>query len=316
MNKVFWLIVAVDAALFLVLLIATLLQSGPSDGGKEMALTFGVVLPAVVIGSAVLLYVFSTSTTWRTLALVIVAGPGLLLAGIHLRDFYINYQIAQKSAGRGYFSGSAMKDMGQAVVSRDLATLRRLAPKVNLNEIGERGMTLVRLAVTTAGTLAPDGKELSPEVSVVRTLISLGAKPDPALEEATKLENPEILKLLLEAGADPNSEVSGSGVVFAWLRILPVENLRLLVQHGTGVNSRDQYGSPLLLRAAEEENWDAVIFLIHQGADVRLADKSGKTLSSLIEDRLSDSARYGSQVDPGLLKVKALMTSGRKQSQD
>jgi hypothetical protein len=181
MNKAFWVIVAIDTLLFLFLFIGTIVQPGPSDGGREMALAFSVILPGVVIGLAVLLYVFSSSTTWRVIALFVVAGPGLLIAGIHLRSAYLDYAIAQNAAGRGYFSGQALKDMGQAVVRRDVAALRQSAPKANVNEVGSDGMTLLRLAVMEADSAQSGGKNPPSEVPIVRVLIALGAKPDSGL---------------------------------------------------------------------------------------------------------------------------------------
>ena len=89
MNKVFWAVVAVDTALFLILLISGLMESGHADGGREMGLAFYVILPAIFIGLAVLMYVRSTSVIARWLALVIVAGPGLLIAGARVRDAYL-----------------------------------------------------------------------------------------------------------------------------------------------------------------------------------------------------------------------------------
>ena len=61
MNKIFWTVVAVDAALFMFLLISGLTESGNSSGGREMGLAFYVILPGIFIGLAVLLYVRSSS---------------------------------------------------------------------------------------------------------------------------------------------------------------------------------------------------------------------------------------------------------------
>ena len=95
MNKIFWAVVAVDAALFLFLLISGLTESGNSSGGREMGLAFFVILPGIFIGLAVLLFVRSTSTIARTLALLIVAVPGILIVGARVRDAYLNYLIRQ-----------------------------------------------------------------------------------------------------------------------------------------------------------------------------------------------------------------------------
>ena len=95
MQKLFWALVAVDAGVFLYLLIATLKQRSPADGGREMALFFGVLLPGAVVGLGILLYVFSNSTTWRAVALLIVAAPLLLVAMVRARSAYIDYAVRQ-----------------------------------------------------------------------------------------------------------------------------------------------------------------------------------------------------------------------------
>jgi hypothetical protein len=95
MNKIFWAVVAVDAALFLFLLVSGLREGGNSSGGREMGLAFYVILPGIFIGLAVLLYVRSSSTIARTLALLIVAVPGLFIVGARVRDAYLNYLIRQ-----------------------------------------------------------------------------------------------------------------------------------------------------------------------------------------------------------------------------
>lgn len=61
MNKVFWAIVAVDAAIFVALLVAGLAARVHQDGGREMGLIFGVILPGIFVAVAVLLHVLSKS---------------------------------------------------------------------------------------------------------------------------------------------------------------------------------------------------------------------------------------------------------------
>ena len=105
MQKVFWTLVAVDAGLFFFLLIATLKQRSPADGGREMALFFGVLLPGVVVGLGILLYVLSSSTTWRLVALLIVAAPLLFIAAVRARSAYIDYAVRQDSLHRSASPG-------------------------------------------------------------------------------------------------------------------------------------------------------------------------------------------------------------------
>lgn len=99
MNKVFWAIVAVDAALFVALLVAELTARAHPDGGREMGVIFGVILPGLFVAVAVLLYVLSKSLPLRVIALGMVAAPLLLIAGARLRSAWIDYQVRQNTAG-------------------------------------------------------------------------------------------------------------------------------------------------------------------------------------------------------------------------
>ncbi len=170
MKPLFWSVVALDAALFLGLLIATLAQrAGANDGGREMGIFFFVLVPAVIIGVAVLLYVFTQALAWKILALIIVAGPGLFIAGGQIRSAYIDYMVRQHTAGRGFFTTPELDEMGAAVVAADIATLRRLGPKVDVNAVGEQGRTLIGMATTLAFEAA-DGADAQRRRAVIEVV--------------------------------------------------------------------------------------------------------------------------------------------------
>jgi hypothetical protein len=308
-NKAFWAIVVIDAALFAFLLIVTLMQPGSSSGGREMSLVFSIVLPAIVIGLAVLLFVRSSAPTFRMIALLIVAGPGILLALVHLRSAYIDYMVRQNASGRGYFSGPQLREMGAAVVRRDVVALRSAAPGADVNAMGKSDMTLMRLAVEEEFSSQPAGESPSSELPVIRALLALGAKPDSGLETATKIKNAKVIQTLLEAGANPNLIVNQSPVAFSWIAVMPVENLRLLVEHGGDLNAKDDSGIPLVQAAAAAENWDDVLYLLEKGADVNHTDSSGRTLTALLTDKLNSYNTYGRPVPEKLKRVNAILSS-------
>ncbi len=310
MNKAFWAITAVDAALFVFLLVVTLMQPGPSSGGREMALVFSILLPALVLGLAVLLYLFSKSTGLKVTALVVVAGPGLLLAGIYVRSAYIDYLVQQNASGRGYFSGKAMREMGAAIVRRDVPALQRASAGVDVNTVGDSDMTLLRLAVEEEFASQSATANTSSELPIVKALLALGAKPDPGLDTATKVKDPQILRALLDAGANANLKVSDSPVAFSWIAVMPVENLRLLADHGADLNAKDLSGTPLMLSAAEAENWDAVLFLMQKDVDVRQSDRSGRTLQAFVADKLDSYKASGREVPDQMNCIKTLLSSG------
>jgi hypothetical protein len=307
MNPFFWAVVALDVALFLGLLISMLVQRGGSEsGGREMGIAFFVIAPLLLIGAAVLLYVFTRSPVWKIIALIIVAGPGLFIAGGRIRSAYIDYVVRQNALGRGYFSTSEMKAMGAAVVEADLATLQRIGPTVDVNAVGERGTTFIGMATEQAFD-APDEKRARRRRAVIETLLRLGAKPGPAMSAALKVKDPAILEALLKAGADPNALTEqGSPLVFEWLSIMPVENLRLLVQHGLNVNVV-QYNTPLAVEVTLKRRWDLLLLLAQSGADLAKARDDGRNVAGELAIRVEEAKTEGREPPPDLLRVRELL---------
>lgn len=334
MNPIFWSVVALDAALFLGLLISMLVQRGGSaDGGREMGIAFFVIAPLLLIGVAVLLYLFTRSPVWKVIALIIVAGPGLLLAGTRIRSAYIDYVVRQNALGRGYFSSATMKAMGAAVVAADIATLQRLGPTVDVNTVGERGMTLIGLATDQAfgapeeersSTGPGAGSSNEPSVpgpqpaaiphrgrrrAVIETLLRLGAKPNPtATSTALKVRDPAVLGALLNAGADPNALTErGTPLVFEWLSVMPAENLKLLIQHGLNVNVA-QYDTPLPVEVTLQRRWDLLLLLAQSGADLtKPRGVDNRNVAGELATRMEEAKSEGRQPPPELLRVRELL---------
>jgi ankyrin repeat protein len=92
---------------------------------------------------------------------------------------------------------------------------------------------------------------------------------------------------------------------------MPVENFRLLHEHGANLSAIDQIGTPLILKAAEEENWPVVSYMLEHGANLRQADRQGRTLALLVADRLASYAQSGREVPSGLQRVNTLLEKDR-----
>lgn len=309
MNPIFWSIVALDVALFVGLFVSMLVQRGGSEnGGREMGIAFFVIAPLLLIGVAVLLYVLSSSTVWKVISLVIVAGPGLMIAGGQIRGAYIDYVVRQNALGRGYFSSAAMKSMGSAVVQADLTTLQRLGPTVDVNAVGERGVTLIGMATDQAFD-APDEKRTRRRLAVIETLLRLGAKPGPAMSTALKVKDPAVLTALLNAGADPNGLTEqGGALVFEWLATMPVENLRLLIQHGLNVNVV-QHRTPLPVEVTLQRRWDLLLLLAQSGADLTKPRDDGRNVADELSIRVEEAKSEGREPPPDLLRVRELLSA-------
>lgn len=128
----------------------------------------------------------------------------------------------------------------------------------------------------------------------VKVLLSLGASvytPDSgwsvlllSILTGHNTDTSEDVKMLLEAGADPNiKSVYGITPLMAAAFCSKYENdtLRVLLDAGANVNQQDNDGNTALMYAAKYTNLysteDTIQYLLTSGADVNLQDKNGWT---------------------------------------
>jgi uncharacterized protein len=314
MTPIFWAFVALDAALFLILVVLGFASSGPSDGGREMSLIFFVFLPAIIVGAGVLLFTKAESSGLRLVALLIVAGPGLFIAAARLRSAVIDYQVRQNAAGSGYFSSRALKRAGVAVVRHDAATIAGLDRGIDLNTRGRHGMTLMELAVSQA-FIPPS--ELAPgaaPIDVIRALLSHGADPNAGLEIATKLPDSTVLSLLLDAGAKPGYTDDRGTAALRWLNVMPLANFTALLDRGLDVNLIDEFGTPIIIAAAQDDRWDYVLMLMDRGADASRVARNGTRLADVVQSRVESTTDRPPEMKADIARVKARLGTGKPQS--
>lgn len=308
-TPTFWAFVALDGALFAILVVLSIVDPGHPDGGREMGLIFAVIIPAIVIGGAVLLFVKAESSASRVAALIIVAGPGLLIGGARLRSAAIDYQVHQNSTGRGYFSTRGLKRAGAAVVQRDVAALAALDRSVDVNTKGRHGVTLMELAVSQAFDSTAWSSAGSTPLDVVRALLARGADPNAGLEIATKLPDTTILSALLGAGAKPGFTNDNGPVAFQWLNVMPPANFIALLDHGLDVNLNDAFGTPLIIAAAENDRWNFVLLLMDRGADASRIARNGTRLGDVVQSRIESTSERPPEMKGDIARVQARLTA-------
>lgn len=314
MDIAFWSIAAIDAILFTVILsLDSSRSSGQSDNGA-MFLFF--IVPSVLIGLAILMYYFCRSTALRSIALVIVTGPGLVIMYRLTSEVYINYELDQERKGQVYFSGTAMNALAAAVVRGDVPAMMKIGPEVAVDMVGDRegwdGMTLLALTVHRAlaqqhAAAQPTAQPPITYLPVVQALIDLGAKPGVGLHDAILLKDPAILTVLLKAGGDPN-QANGNGLLAAHaVENGSAENFRLLAANGLNVNLVER-GDPLSVKAAIYKRWEKLAILIAHGADFkkpRYGD--GRNVAGEVTDAIAQVKAKGGEPEPALLRVQALI---------
>ncbi|MEO8805291.1 MAG: ankyrin repeat domain-containing protein [Burkholderiaceae bacterium] len=309
LGQAFWAIAAIDAVLLAVLLVMTLQQrSVQNDGGREMGLFFFIMLPGFVLALAMLLFHFSTSLPAKSIALFIVLVPGLYFAKQQIEGSIVDRRIEANRLGVGYFDTEPMRQMGAAVVRRDVETLMRIGPGVDVNAPGRDTMTLLLLAVSSADSRVSDGSDLP----VVRALLALGAKADAAMHTACVRLDSDLLATLLAAGGNPNLKAGGhQALVFDTMSSITPSNFRLLAQHGLDLNSRS-YDDPLPVQLSIYRRWDLLAIAIELGADTTRARPDGRNVADELAGQIDEEKKAGREPPADLLHASALLAVVRK----
>jgi ankyrin repeat protein len=122
------------------------------------------------------------------------------------------------------------------------------------------------------------------DLSTLRTLIrdpgpkSQDAHGNSPLMYAAAVGSLESMRLLLEAGADPNVANAFAATPLMWCAG-DARKVGLLLSKGAKVDVRSKLGrTPLLIAAAYDGAIEAARLLIQRGADVNARDKSGMSV--------------------------------------
>ncbi len=139
----------------------------------------------------------------------------------------------------------------------------------------------------------------------------------------------EVVRLLLEAGADVNAtgdDVLRGRATALSLAVRRPDVAKLLIDAGAVMNARDSSGETPLMSAASDGSSESVQLLLKAGAEVNAKDPSGKTPLSFAEESLrgararlqgyhgtsDDYARDVSRVEAQERVVELLKAAGRK----
>ena len=278
MKILFWLLVAGDTAALLLLFVLGLAAAPSSRTSPFTVAAYMLVVPALVLGAAVLLFMRSSSALGRSVA-VLLAGAPLLIVLVQRALTTIEIRQSVNDAGDiVYFRPGPLREIAEAIPRNDTVTIARLVPTVDVNTRGFSNATLLGRALHQLKTMPT-------EHGTIRILLDAGADPnlvadDLPLEIAIQQSEhagTEPVRLLLKAGAKPNTiGTFGTPVFFMASGItVPLEVLTLVLDNGADLKLTDRDGRTILFQAANSSNWKAVRLLLERGADYKV----GKTLN-------------------------------------
>ncbi|MEZ4888493.1 MAG: ankyrin repeat domain-containing protein [Chitinophagales bacterium] len=227
----------------------------------------------------------------------------------------LSYRI-QKNKGSIYFDAKPMQDMAVAIQKGYVETVEELAPQIqsDINQISKNQTTLLHLAVQGRyGTELIDGKLLEGNrmLEMVEILLKNGADPnihhhyyDPPLVYASDFNSTQLLGLLLQYGANPNTkDNTGVPILCKFIRQnVPQleEKVALFLENGADPNiefSNVGWSGTLslLMMAAEEQQWGVCKLLLEKGAnpDFQPSSEYAKTFGQWLEYHQADYAEKG-----------------------
>lgn len=278
----FWALVVLDVLGIGLFFLLGLAAAGSTKSNPILVALLLLVLPALPLVAAVFMFTRTTSPGIKFFALLSAAAPLLIaVAGRTFAEATMRLTTNEEGEMTWYRAGPE-REIAEAIMRNDSATVARVAPTAKVNKKGAAGMTLLVLSLRQM--------EESPEaqVAIVRSL--LAAKADPNLDgqydyplalavgESGKA-GLEPMKMLLDAGANPNQRTSFSHPVWfsgTFVAASP-EALPMLLDRGADINAETKDGETALISVAMTRRWDVALLLLQRGADW----KRGKNVSGL-----------------------------------
>jgi hypothetical protein len=307
-----WLFAALTAmnlAALGLLFVLGLAAAKPSHTPMLSVLGFFLV-PAAVLAGVVWLYWRSPWPGAKALAFGLTALPPLVLVGGAL--------FSSGAAWRAGLAPGTADRWGQP----DLAQQQRLEAAIKAQDAPavDRIVSDPQRRLDDRAALAAALRQIEQDpqqIAVLRRLLAAGVKPnaggagEAALATAIRISRStgaEPVRLLLQAGADPNLR-SASGP--AWFAALSPRTdpavLPALLERGADLHAVDMAGSGALHWAAQHLNWSATALLVERGAEWQAyRSPDGQGLRQLV-----DQQRRRHPQDPALARLDRLLRPSR-----
>ena len=186
-----------------------------------------------------------------------------------------------------YFTGPLLP-LAQAIESNDLSVLeQRLAQSsgAQYQNAEQNGMSLLLYAMMNRrkkAMLVLLKYHVDPNQS---THLGENKRQVQPVGIAAGGEDPEILKILLDHGGNPNSRYNDEPALFVAADASLFEHMRLLLERGADINSIAPDGRTAIITLADHAEFDQVAYLIKKGADINKPDNHGATLAFSVQSR-------------------------------
>ncbi|KAI5627115.1 ankyrin repeat domain-containing protein 26 isoform X1 [Silurus asotus] len=166
-----------------------------------------------------------------------------------------------------------LSKLHKAAFNGDLAKLRQLAKKSDLNQLDKENRTALHIACVHGHT------------EVVQYLVENKVKLNlcdnqnrSALMKAVQCQQDRCVSILLEHEADPNLvDINGNTALHLAARIPSLTVALKLLEHEANINAQNKEGNSPLILSVEESHAEMAEFLLKEGADVNLQNQEKRT---------------------------------------
>ncbi|CAH3693320.1 MULTISPECIES: ankyrin repeat domain-containing protein [Serratia] len=215
---------------------------------------------------------------------------------------------------RDFFVGRQL-DIAQLIYDGDEVKLNEKLPSISKEELNrpvKADMTLLFWSVLNAIY----DKNTPKRLSIITDLVKAGADPlqprpeggsSPA-EFVLQGDKDVWIKAMLDGGLPPNSrdKVHNEPIIFEALDAKNTETLKVMLDYGADINTRDSLGNTLLISSLDSRSFDHTILLLERGADSKIKGKFGWTMGNQLQrfiDRGVGDAEDKEKID----KIKELL---------
>lgn len=306
-SRAFWTLFTLEAIACAAFMIWSARSTGSWGPEGPVGAWIIYVFPPILLGIPLAVVLIGRSKAANLVGLYVLCWPLVPLVVGPIYSTLNNLWGEHRIAGDFTFLAPSQRQLAHALRVHDAAAVRNLLPNAGNLNVKHRGESLFGFGLKNADKSAAS-------LEIVKAMLEAGADANMDLSSdywpltAAISYGPPMTQLLIEAGANPNQmEANGRPV---WWNVLydsspeGFQTLAILVDHGADLTLRDSNGGPVGW-SAYQKNWRAVWLMMEHGAAWKGELALGQPIPQELESDLSYRRSSHQEIPEEMEKVAA-----------